>query len=824
VVLSTERPIDLDAVKEICCLPDDLYRLRWVSYAYYDIHKRLARNFGKNASWPAFARWSAYTISEALRLDRPNKRLAEVLRENALPDKVSGPLVAIQRRLRSLDDGAMPVVLALGNRLVFHEVGWTMVEFLDWIKANPEPNEADFARYKVSIQPTEETDFFRACYVDWLRDGVEAYYRAWHDPDEKRKAQHILRGNILIGAYEQWRVDSFFEVALDFNPGALIKDIRIDHHNAVPQQTVNIRHAGTRKALRHQWAMIDWMSDAYAAFLTRFILTWDAPLFGAKPTALRLGADIPRGRRKALYEYDLASLGPEVKSLFATFDRSNGKLQGSGARNWRRFGDRMSFIVNLFRTQQQNPNLTVDPSYLERRLLELQLTDAHLDTLRGIGDSLDQKLIAGLKLGRRSLKQFTHGVALRHEDFATLQRNQQRVGWPEWADKDKVAEGQTFFKDHAMEIASALFCASLPTAYTAARGSRVLLETAELVSDVTRRIAETGQMLFDVMLPDPHRQSLQYGSVGYKTALTVRGYHAAIRKLLQDREPWKTQWLVPMSPDPETGESLIDLTKPLQPEVPINQEDLLGTLTTFTVVVIESLERMGIKVEDAQRDAYLHTWLLVGHLLGIDYDRLRAKKFNKKLEPLTYFEMQLIRDSVFRRHAAPSPSGQILTRALLGLQESALPWALKPLPPAAIRRFIGDDAADMLEVPPAGPIRVALDALGPVGSAADWFAQGKVLRPQLAAMSANMFQHWMAEKLETQQGWIDKLPPRTLLEPDLPLKQDAENRKHKDPKSLWEPTVRARKQLAAGTPNGKSSRPRAKIRRAQPAGRGRARK
>ena len=61
--LSTERPIDRAAVEAICCLPDDLYRLRWVSYAYHDIATRLAAKLGANATWPAFARWSAYTIS-----------------------------------------------------------------------------------------------------------------------------------------------------------------------------------------------------------------------------------------------------------------------------------------------------------------------------------------------------------------------------------------------------------------------------------------------------------------------------------------------------------------------------------------------------------------------------------------------------------------------------------------------------------------------------------------------------------------------------------------------------------------------------------------
>ena len=120
--------------------------------------------------------------------------------------------------------------------------------------------------------------------------------------------------------------------------------------------------------------------------------------------------------------------------------------------------------------------------------------------------------------------------------------------------------------------------------------------------------------------------------------LAVRGFHAAIRKMLEGREPWKTEWTVPMTPRNDgarPGDG--------KPEVPINQEDLLGTLTTFTVVVIESLEKMGVTVSDEHRDGYLHTWLVVGHLLGIDYDRLRSRPFNRDLEPLTYFEMQLVR-------------------------------------------------------------------------------------------------------------------------------------------------------------------------------------
>jgi hypothetical protein len=189
---------------------------------------------------------------------------------------------------------------------------------------------------------------------------------------------------------------------------------------------------------------------------------------------------------------------------------------------------------------------------------------------------------------------------------------------------------------------------------------------------------------------------------------------------------------------------------------------------------------MGVKYTDEERDAYLHTWLVVGHLLGVNYDLLREHPFNKDLEPLTYFEMQLVKEAVFRRHAAPSASGQILTRALLGMAEAALPRVLRPLPPAAIRRFIGDHYADMLEVPPAGPVRVAIDALGPVGTATDWVAQGKVIRPQLADMAVHMFQNW-----ETQKHWSPAgLDPKYRLPPEITRDQAVYDAEHAPP--LWE--------------------------------------
>jgi len=715
VELNTSTRITTAAVREICDLKDDLYRLRWVSYAYDDLARRLDPKLGGNASWPAFARWSAFTISEALRLDQVNPRLEDVLRRHALPQRVTGPLVEIQKRLRSLDDGAMPTILALGNRFVFHEVGWTVAEFLEWLETQDGPDPDKWNDYQTRITPFAATDFFRPGYLEWLRDGVRAYYDACWERDPRKQAQHVLRGNMLIGAYEQWRVDSFFEVALDFNPGNLIERLRIDDHDDLAHRLIGVRHAGTRRALRHQWAMLNWMADAYAALLTRFVLTWDAPLYGPLPSAVRLGCNLPARQAPAPQSEDLAELDGDTKRLFEAFDRSGGELRGAGARNWRHFGDRMSFIVNLFRTQQQNPHLRVPPTFEDRRLLELRITDEHLEGLRNVGDDIVDALL------ERRLGDQAFDVAVVRDFIASgrphqLVRDEQlTIEYPDWVNPEQLRRGQEFFEENKLAIASAFFCASLPKAYTGAKGARVLMSTAELVSDTRRRISETGRLLLDVMMPDPN--GLRPGTRGHDAVLTVRSYHAAVRLMLREQEPWRSHWK----------------------EVPINQEDLLGTLTTFTVVVIEALETMGIEVSEESRDAYIHTWLVAGHLLGIDYDRLRGRPFNRNLEPLSYFELQLLRDAIFRRQAAPSASGQLLTHALINMQENALPLALRPLPPAAIRRFLGDDAADMLEVPPAGPVRVLLGAFGPAGASAGLMKHGRLMQPRLADMTHEMF-------------------------------------------------------------------------------------
>jgi len=58
--------------------------------------------------------------------------------------------------------------------------------------------------------------------------------------------------------------------------------------------------------------------------------------------------------------------------------------------------------------------------------------------------------------------------------------------------------------------------------------------------------------------------------------------------------------------DQRTGEGIDKETG--QKIVPINVEEVVGTLSSFAVAPLWTLETMGVKLDAVERDAYLRTW------------------------------------------------------------------------------------------------------------------------------------------------------------------------------------------------------------------------
>lgn len=301
--------------------------------------------------------------------------------------------------------------------------------------------------------------------------------------------------------------------------------------------------------------------------------------------------------------------------------------------------------------------------------------DAYLNAMRQVGDPPSDMVIAGLSQ--------RHGIEQVNAVMRSLVRNDDLVPdelpasvrsylaetetLPEWADADTILRGEAFFDDNWPVIVTLLFCASLPSAYAAHKGAQVLYLTQRMTDHVHRRIFETAQFILDVMAPG----GLSASGRGIRSAQKVRLMHSAIRHLIQYDERWQAQW------DDAWG-------------VPINQEDLAGTLMTFSLQILIGMERFRIPMTRADREAYLHAWKVVGHIMGIDAG----------LMPADIAEANELARVIFDRQKGPSEAGSELTRALLGFMDDQLPGRfLDGFPATLMRQSIDGGVADLLNIP-----------------------------------------------------------------------------------------------------------------------------
>lgn len=306
--------------------------------------------------------------------------------------------------------------------------------------------------------------------------------------------------------------------------------------------------------------------------------------------------------------------------------------------------------------------------------------DAFLNTLRNEGDPpadavvaafIDSELDAdavGLMaalIARSVGSAQTDETSLSLRDFAKA-----RPPLPPWTEPAMVERGQQLFAEFIPQLGLGMWMASIPAGYAGAHGAEVLTHTARLLSDPKRRFIETGQFIIDVMTPG----GLEPDASGSRDIRHVRLMHAAVRHLLRTHIP-------------DDGMPPFDVTKFGHP---INQEDLLGTLFTFSLIGLHVLERSGVRLSQDDAEAYVHTWNVIGHLMGVRSDLL----------PLGRADAEVVFDRIKRRNYASSEAGRQLTAAAIEVMQELLALrVLRGAPAAGIRELLGTEVADLLGVP-----------------------------------------------------------------------------------------------------------------------------
>ncbi|MEP7116754.1 MAG: oxygenase MpaB family protein [Acidobacteriota bacterium] len=246
---------------------------------------------------------------------------------------------------------------------------------------------------------------------------------------------------------------------------------------------------------------------------------------------------------------------------------------------------------------------------------------------------------------------------------------------PAWTRPDLVRHAEDFFLLYGVSSSTLLACASLPECYTMKYGTEVLCFTKFLQLDPARRIRETAQMIMAVMCPGglvPHDGA--GAGPGAHTTQKVRLMHAVIRHMIGETSGGSGQPL-----DPGAAQAF---------GAPINQEDLVFTLMTFSYVGVRGFRAMGVPMTARQQDAYIHCWNVVGCLMGVRPELLPADMANA----------EILYDAVRAHQAAPSEAGRTLTQALMGLLVQLMPETQKHVPLVLTRDLVGDASADMLGV------------------------------------------------------------------------------------------------------------------------------
>ncbi len=296
---------------------------------------------------------------------------------------------------------------------------------------------------------------------------------------------------------------------------------------------------------------------------------------------------------------------------------------------------------------------------------------AAVDSLRQLGDADADRCAAELKTDsvtaaetRRIFATVRKSGVLPSDTPAPLRdflqaapggpRHPTNAALPAWADLAKLERGQQAFMTRSMMSLLVMLCRSLPEGYAAPSMARVLNLSGQLRKYPFHRLMGTLQLLKDVSTPGSFRAD----GVGTMLAQEMRLLHAGVRTNVA----------------PESMRDVAGFR--VRFGVPINQEDMLGTVLGFSLLVIEGLERLGVPMAAGEADDFYHVWRVFGYLMGVRRPGLEP---GEDAMPVTLADARAFY-ATYRRHyvaADQNPDGVALAAAHVRMLVNLMPPALQ---------------------------------------------------------------------------------------------------------------------------------------------------
>jgi len=250
----------------------------------------------------------------------------------------------------------------------------------------------------------------------------------------------------------------------------------------------------------------------------------------------------------------------------------------------------------------------------------------------------------------------------------------------ETIDFDRIRRGQRVFMTQAFPSALVLLTKALPSGYAAPNLSRILCLSDNLSKRPYRRLLGVLQMVVNVCAVG----GFEKNGKAIITIPKMRLLHAGIRHI--------------------TRRHLPDYQNDFG--VPVNQEDMLGSVMGFSYLVINGLRQLDIGLTTIQAEDLYYLWRVFAQMMGIHPEN---DPNSSMFVPANLYEAKVFYDSYSQRHyvdAVNNPDGVQLAKANLQMLNDLLPQTplrqlgLKIVPRVYMEQLMGRKGCARIGIQP----------------------------------------------------------------------------------------------------------------------------
>lgn len=252
---------------------------------------------------------------------------------------------------------------------------------------------------------------------------------------------------------------------------------------------------------------------------------------------------------------------------------------------------------------------------------------------------------------------------------------------PLGVDMVRIQNGEALFWRHSYSIALVLLAKSLPEGYAAPNLAQVLNMSGDLRTRTYKRLLATLQLVLNVS------SCTGFGSSGRAiiSAQKLRLLHAGTRHIARKVLPRFQE----------------------QYGVPVNQEDMLGTIMGFSLLVLLGLRTLGAGLTKREEEDYYYVWKIYGLMMGIHPP---GAPESMEYLPENVADAEEFYRQYRRRHyvdAGGNRDGVLLAAANLAMLRTMVPRPLRWIglgvaPRLAMQELMGPAACARVGIAPVG--------------------------------------------------------------------------------------------------------------------------